>query len=249
MFELNCRDSVVVIKLDHRITNVINLKLVKDMIDVVRDVKSDPRHKALILSSSNEKFFSIGFDIPGLYKLDRKDFQVFYRSFNQLCLELFTLPKPTAAAMTGHAIAGGCILALCCDYRIISRGRTLMGLNEVKLGVPVPYLAYSILVSLMGSGRADEMAEKGDYNQPEELLKMGLVNRVADPDDVLSGAVDHVLSLASMPLETYMLNKRKRVETIKTDFFKHREEMQEIFIRDWFSDKARRLLVEAMDKF
>lgn len=77
-------------------------------------------------------------------------------------LALYTLPKPVVAAITGHAIAGGCILALCCDYRFISEGRKLMGLNEVKLGVPVPYLADRVLHALVGTRYAREIIESGE---------------------------------------------------------------------------------------
>jgi len=249
MFKVEYRDSVVTIKLDYQISNAINLKMVNGMKGVIREVKSDPRLKALILSSSNEKFFSIGFDIPRLFELDKQNFQVFYQSFNQLCLELFTLPKPTVAAITGHAIAGGCILVLCCDYRIISEGRKLMGLNEIKLGVPVPYLAHSILVSLIGKNRAGEVVDKGDFYRAEELLEMNLVDRVVALERVLPSAGEQALLLASRSPDVYNLNKKIRVEKIEADFLKHREEMQDLFIRDWFSDDARRLLKEAMEKF
>ena len=249
MFEVEYRDSVVTIKLDHQISNAINLEMVNGMTGVIREVKSDPRFKALILSSSNEKFFSIGFDIPRLFELDKQNFQIFYRSFNQLCLELFTLPKPTVAAITGHAIAGGCILVLCCDYRIISEGRKLMGLNEIKLGVPVPYLTHSILVSLIGKNRAGEVVDKGDFYRAEELFEMNMVDRVVALEDVLPLAGEQALLLASRSPDAYNLNKKMRVEKIEADFLKHREEMQDLFIRDWFSDDARRLLKEAMEKF
>lgn len=249
MFELEYQGSVATIKLNRQVTNAINLELVNGLTNVIRELKSDPRLKALILSSANEKFFSIGFDLPELFELDKRDFQVFYRSFNQLCLELFTLPKPTVAAITGHAIAGGCILVLCCDYRIISGGRKLMGLNEVKLGVPVPFLAHSILISLIGDARAGEVVDKGDFYATEELLEMNLVDRAVDVKEVLSLAGEQALLLATMPPEEFELIKKKRVETIEADFLKHREEMQDLFIRDWFSDDARRLLNEAMEKF
>lgn len=249
MFQVEYQDSVVTIKLDHQYTNAINLEMINGVTHVIREVKSDPRLKTLVLSSANEKFFSIGFDIPGLFELDKQDFQFFYRSFNQLCLELFTLPKPTVAAITGHAIAGGCILVLCCDYRIISEGRKLMGLNEIKLGVRVPYLAHSILISLIGNAKAGEVMDKGDFYRPEELLEMHLVDRAVNLKEVLSQAGEQALLLASIPPDTYGVNKIKRVEAIKADFLKHREEMQDLFIRDWFSEEARHRLKEAMEKF
>lgn len=127
------QDEVVLLKLNRGITNALNLQLVNQLAEHLQNVRANSDVHGLVLGSSNEKFFSIGFDIPELFELARKDFRVFYHAFNRVSMALYTLPKPTIAAITGHAIAGGCILALCCDYRFIAEGRKLMGLNEIKL--------------------------------------------------------------------------------------------------------------------
>lgn len=145
------RDRVAILKLNRGIINALNLQLVNQLAENLQKVRDDSDVHSLVLCSSNEKFFSIGFDIPELFKLTRKDFRVFYQAFNRVCMDLYTLPKPTIAAITGHAIAGGCILALCCDYRFIAEGRKLMGLNEIKLGIPVPYPGDCILRHVAGT--------------------------------------------------------------------------------------------------
>ena len=94
MFEVEYRDSVVTIKLDHQISNAINLKMVNGMTGVIRKVKSDPRLKALILRSSNEKFFSIGFDIPSLFELDKQNFQVFTGASISCAWSFLLYPNP-----------------------------------------------------------------------------------------------------------------------------------------------------------
>ena len=106
--------------------------------------------------------------------------------------KLFTFPKPTAAAISGHAIAGGCILTLCCDYRYIAEGRKLMGLNEIKLGVPVPYVADCILRSLVGFRHAREIMESGDFYQPETSFQKGLVDAVLPLENVLAPVASRV---------------------------------------------------------
>jgi enoyl-CoA hydratase/carnithine racemase len=153
---------VTLVKLNHGVTNALNPKVVYELEAILRRVREDEAVKGLVLASSNEKFFSIGFDIPELFEMNREDFKWFYRSFNGICMDLFTLPKPTVAAMTGHAIAAGCILALCCDYRFMAQGHKLMGLNEVKLGLPVPYFPDRLLHAPAGIRRAREMMESGN---------------------------------------------------------------------------------------
>ncbi|MEE8391251.1 MAG: enoyl-CoA hydratase/isomerase family protein [Anaerolineae bacterium] len=142
------RDRVAIVKLNRPVTNALNLQLVDELTETLQNVRHDANVHSLVLGSSNEKFFSIGFDIPQLFELDRESFTKFYQAFNRVCLDLYTLPKPTVAAIPGHAIAGGCILALCCDYRLIAQGRKLMGLNEIKLGVPISIKSPSIQISL-----------------------------------------------------------------------------------------------------
>ena len=133
MIGVEYHDQVAIVRLDRPATNAINLQLVDELAEALEGVKRDADVRSLVLTSSNDKFFSIGFDIPQLFDLTREDFRSFYQAFNRMCLDLYTLPKPTVAAITGHAIAGGCILTLCCDYRFIAQGRKLMGLNEIML--------------------------------------------------------------------------------------------------------------------
>jgi enoyl-CoA hydratase/carnithine racemase len=239
----------MIAKLNRGVINALNLELVDRLSEVFGKAKNDPDVHGLVLSSSNEKFFCIGFDIPQLYELDQEGFRSFYRAFNNMCLELYTLPKPTTAAITGHATAGGCILALCCDYRLIAEGKKLMGLNEIKLGVPVPYLADCILQSIVGVPYARNIMESGDFYRPEQSLPMGMVDQVLPLEQVRSQAVEKAQSLGSMNQQAYALIKRNRVETIEAQFLARREEKERSFIQCWYSDQARQKLKEATEKF
>jgi enoyl-CoA hydratase/carnithine racemase len=249
MITLDYQDKVMIVNLNRGVINALNLELVNRLSEVFRKAKNDPDVHGLVLGSSNEKFFCIGFDIPGLYELDREDFAGFFQAFNHMCLELYTLPKPTTAAITGHATAGGCILTLCCDYRLIAEGKKSMGLNEIKLGVPIPYLADCILRSIVGVRYARDIMESGDFYQPGQSLPMGLVDQVLPLVQVRSQAVEKVRLMGSMNQQAYALIKRNRVETIEAQFLACREEKQESFIQCWYSPQARQKLKEAAEKF
>jgi enoyl-CoA hydratase/carnithine racemase len=249
MIEITRHETVTVIKLARGVTNALNLELVQEIAEAFRNLRDDPAVLGLVLTGSNDKFFSIGFDIPHLFDSSSKDLTAFYRAYNRACLDLFTLPKPTVAAIGGHAIAGGCILALCCDYRLIADGRKLMGLNEVKLGVPVPYPAHCILRSLVGARRARDIMEIGEFYEPQELLEMGVVDGVLPLEEVLQGAVEKAQLLGSMPEEAYRLIKRSRTEIVEGEILERLEEKETHFLDCWRSDKARKRLKEAIDKF
>jgi enoyl-CoA hydratase/carnithine racemase len=249
MISVDRHDNVAVVTLNRSVTNPINLELVTDLARTFAALKNDPKVRGLVLTSSNEKFFSIGFDIPRLFGLDRSEFEVFYRAFNRLCLQLYVLPKPTVAALTGHAIAGGCILALCCDYRFAAEGRKLVGLNEVKLGVPVPYPADCILRRLVGDRWAREIMEEGEIYPTEESCRMGMVDRSFPPADVLRAAIEKAGSLGRLPTAGLVPIKRNRVEAVEEQVLARLEDKENHFIECWYSDGTRALLREAMEKF
>jgi len=242
-------DTIAEIQLQNGITNAINLELVNQLSVTLSQTAQNDQIAGVVLSSSNEKFFSIGFDLPALYELSVKDFKVFYQAFNQFCLDLYTFSKPTLAAITGHAIAGGCILSLCCDYRFITNGRKLMGLNEIKLGVPVPYLADRILQEVVGAKYARMIMETGDFYEPGEAQALGLVDRVVTAEEMLSKGREKIRSIEASSLQAYEAIKRNRVEPLLERVERALERKTDVFIEHWFSTEARYRLAEAMKKF
>ncbi|UCG92269.1 MAG: enoyl-CoA hydratase/isomerase family protein, partial [candidate division WOR-3 bacterium] len=207
-------DKVAVLKLNRNITNALDLALLNELAGILETLKNDSNVQGVVFTSTNEKFFSIGFDIPQLFELSEDDFAVFYRTFNRTCLDLYTLPKPTIAAIIGHAVAGGCIVALCCDYRIIAEGKKKMGLNEIKLGVPVPYLADCILRQIVGYRNAREIMDTGEFYEPENLLQLGIADMVLPVEQVLAQSIEKAKLLGSMPHNAFAMIKGNRVEMV-----------------------------------
>lgn len=243
------RGRVAVLELDRGVTNAIDLEMIEELAALLQQIRTDGEIDALILSSANEKFFSIGFDLPVLFDLERDDFLFFFRSFNRLCLDLFTFPKPTVVAITGHAIAGGCIVAYCCDYRIISDGRKLMGVNEIKLGVPLPYPADCILRFMVGDRNACELIDFGEFHLPERSLSLGIVDQVLPAGKVLSESLERAKKLGSSPGETWKLIKKNRVHELERKIMAGLEESERLFVDLWYAAETRELLKAAIEKF
>jgi enoyl-CoA hydratase/carnithine racemase len=242
-------DQIAVVTLAKGITNAIDGALVEHLAAALDAAADDPGVCGLVLTSANSKFFSIGFDIPHLYDLSREEFAAFYRAFNRLCLQLYELPKPTAAAITGHATAGGCILALCCDYRIIAQGRKLIGLNEIKLGVPVPYVADRILRQLVGQRNARDIIDTGAFYSPEEALLIGQVDEVLPVEEVLPAAIEKVRGIGSFTGMAFAEIKRYRTELVLQQVKPRLEETDRAFVGCWYAPAARERLKEAMARF
>jgi len=242
-------ENTAVVMLNRGVTNALSPRLLSELHEVLQSISDHPTVHALVLTSTNEKFFSIGFDIPRLLQLPREDLAGFYKSFNEVCLLLYGLPKPTIAAIPGHAIAGGCILALCCDWRLISEGRKLMGLNEVKLGVPVPYPATCILGDLVGARYAREIMETGELFDPERLQRMGIVDHVLPIEEVLPKAMETAETLGAHPADAFAMIKNNRVIPIIAKVRTLLAEKEKSFVAHWYSDEARLRLMEAAKKF
>lgn len=246
---IELREKIAILTLERGTTNPINGQLISELTEVLEGMRDDPNVQALVLASANDKFFSIGFDIPEIYELPEEEFTSFYRSFNRLSLVLYSFPKPTIAALSGHAIAGGCILALCCDLRFIANGHKLMGLNEVRLGVPVPYPADCILRDLVGSRWAREIVEMGDFYLPEHSLEMGMVDQVLHLEQVLPETLLEAGTLGAMPRQAYAAIKGSRVEIVKAQVLARLEEKERRFVKLWYAPNARERIKEAMEKF
>jgi enoyl-CoA hydratase/carnithine racemase len=151
---LEAHDAVAVLRLNNGVTNAINPELVDDLAGEVNRIKSE--FNGMVLAGG-EKFFCIGLDLPALLQLDQPDMVEFWVRFDRAVFDLYTLPVPTACAINGHATAGGAIFALSSDFRFVSSGRKFIGFHEVKIGVPVPYLADLMLRQIIGDRCATEM--------------------------------------------------------------------------------------------
>ncbi|UCF71681.1 MAG: enoyl-CoA hydratase/isomerase family protein [candidate division WOR-3 bacterium] len=251
---MKCVDAVVqekvaVVKLSRNVTNAINLDLIREIADYLQSIKNDKEIAGVVLTSGNDKFFSIGFDIPALIKLGRKDFKEFYEAFNGFCIDLYSYPKPVVAAIIGHAVAGGCILTVCCDYRFIAEGKKFMGLNEIKLGVPLPYPADCILRQLVHDRFARTILDTGDFFLPEATFKMGLVDEIMPLAQVIPASVEKIRAIDSLSLDAFRTIKRNRTEGVVAQIQTTLTDKEKMFIELWYTDATRKKLEAALEKF
>ena len=249
MIRIEYHNIVAIVKLDRDVTNALNLELVTELNETLEKLRHDSNVHSFVLSSSNEKFFSIGFDIPQLFELSKNDFTVFYKAFNRVCMDLYTLPKLTIAAITGHAVAGGCILALCCDYRFIAKGKKKMGLNEIKLEVPIPYPADCILRQIVGYRNAREIVDTGEFYLPDKLLQMGMVDLILPLDQLFVKSIEKAKLLGALSQDAFAMIKRNRIEMVEAQVLEKLKEKEQFFLECWYSAETRKRLKEAIAKF
>jgi enoyl-CoA hydratase/carnithine racemase len=243
---IESRGEVALVRLANGVTNAIGSELLKDLSTVLADVKSG--FKGMVLAGG-DKFFSIGLNLPELLDLDRKGMADFWTLFEDTVLALYTLPLPTVAAIAGHAPAAGTILALACDFRFVAAGRGLIGLNEISIGVPVPYLADRMLRQTVGDRVATEMEYRGELVGPEEAMAVGLIDGIFPEGEVESRAVVDITELTAMTAPAFALTKQHRTREIPSRFKAIRQDLNRAFMDCWFAPATQALLEEAAKKF
>ena len=246
LIDIEAHDHIAKVKFNNGVSNAVSSDFVDELSDALKQTKE--KFNGQVLAGGN-KFFSIGLNLPELLTFDRSAMTDFWYRFNQLILDIYTHPLPTSAAISGHAPAAGTILAIASDFRVIAEGRKLLGLNEVKLGIPTPYIAILILNQLLSSRHAMMMLYQGDFVEPARAKEIGLVDEVVDAEEVEACAVAKIKEIALMPDRAFRAIKENRTEDIRIKFEKHHKVQHEVFLDCWFSDSTQALLSKAAEKF
>jgi len=154
--------------------------------------------QAIVLSGAPGRF-SGGLDVPALLQLDRGGIRDAWNDFFGVMRDIATSPIPVVAALTGHSPAGGTVLALFTDYRVLAQGPYLVGLNEVQVGLPVPPLLVDALAYVVGARQAARLATGGLLLDPAQALAVGLVDEVVPVTEVVPRAVGWATDLLTRP--------------------------------------------------
>lgn len=143
--------------------------------------------------------FSAGLDLPALVDLDRGGIHRFMEEFDTLMLRLFELPIPVVAAVNGHAIAGGCVLALQADLRLAADRDARIGLNETTLGIGLPKVVLETLRCQVPASSLAPIALEGRLFAPREALQLGLLHEVLPEAALLERALERAQELSALP--------------------------------------------------
>ncbi|MGH8293230.1 MAG: enoyl-CoA hydratase/isomerase family protein [Gammaproteobacteria bacterium] len=225
--------DILELRLDHPPANALDPALVHALRQAI-DTAPAARSRALVLSGA-EGMFSAGLDVPALLKLDVSAMREFWREFIELLREIARSPLPIAAAMTGHSPAGGAVLAIFCDTRIAAQGEFKIGLNEVRVGLPVPSVIHAALKRLVGARQAERLCLHGLLISPEEALRIGLVDQVLPAGQVIPEALEWCHSLFELPPQAVAATRKLARADLVELFAKLGERSHEDLMNVWFS--------------
>lgn len=226
--------------------NALNPELVYALREAV---ETGPREGAQALAiSGSSGIFSAGLDVPTLLSLDRASMRAFWREFFGLCGALARSPIPIAAAITGHSPAGGAVLALFCDYRVMARGAYRIGLNEVQVGLTVPDCIQAGLRRLLGTYRAERLLVQGSMLEAEAALAIGFVDELADVDFVGARAIGWLGEVLKLPRQA-MLSTRAMARADLAALFADPAALPvEDFLDMWFAPEAQSTLRAVVER-
>jgi enoyl-CoA hydratase/carnithine racemase len=205
--------------------------------------------RALVLSGA-PGFFSGGLDVPHLIQLDRAAIAAAWRDFYGLLQSLAASPIPVAAAITGHSPAGGAVLSIFCDFRIMAEGEYRIGLNEVQVGIPMPPVIFQALRRQVGAREAERLCVTAQLVPAAEALHVGLVDQLAASEGVVARAIEWCNAVIALPPQAMAITRRL-VRADLVALFEANEAELAGLVDMWFSAEtqgALRGLVERLAK-
>ena len=190
-------DGVAIITIDRpKVLNALNAQTVGEIGEAFEQVRNDDAVKAVILTGGGEKAFVAGADIAELAKMTPITGKATAERGQRVFAGIERFPKPVIAAINGFALGGGCELALACHIRIASE-RAQIGLPEVTLGIIPGYGGTQRMARLLGKGKALELILTGDRVPAAEAERIGLVNKVVAPEELMNTAMELAKKIAS----------------------------------------------------
>lgn len=159
--------------------NALSYPFMNELKITIENLEKDSSVKGFIITSNIQKIFSAGLDLRELYKPKKENFIRFWSTFQELIYTICKSKLASVAAINGQCPAGGCILSMACDYRIMMKGFNI-GLNETQIGLVAPLWAVDLMKNTIGVRKTDYLCQTGDLISSEEALKCGLVDQVVD---------------------------------------------------------------------
>jgi enoyl-CoA hydratase len=211
MIDVKTENGIAIVTIKHGKANALDLELGEELSACFAQLAKDPARAVVV--TGHERMFSAGVDLirvsSGGADYVRKFLPVLNRSFEAI----FFHPRPLVAAINGHAVAGGCVLACCADRRIMARGTARIGVTELLVGVPFPAIAFEAVRFAVPARHLPEFMYGGAACDPDAALQRGWVDEVVEADALMPKAIAAAQELARLsPLAFAQTKKQLRAE-------------------------------------
>lgn len=238
--------EVCEIRMAHPPVNALGPAFTEALTEALR---AEAETSRAIVLSGRPGMFSAGLDLVALMALDREGIATYWGQFFGLLDAIGSSPVPVASAITGHSPAGGAVMAIHGDYRVMTRGDFKIGLNEVQVGLVVPPQIQRALIRLVGHYRAERLLVAGAMLDPESALRAGLVDELADdPEQAVDKAVRWCQRHCALPVNAMSGTRRLVRADIAANYQDVTDKDLEAFSEVWFSDETQRTLGAILER-
>ncbi len=214
---LDKRNHIAVLTINRpKALNALNKDTLLEIDAVIKEISADPEVEVLIITGAGDKSFVAGADIAFMQNLSAMEGREFGAIGQKVFRTIEFMEKPVIAAVNGFALGGGCELAMCCDFRIASTSAKF-GQPEVGLGITPGFGGTQRLPRLVGAGMAKQMLYTADVIDANEALRIGLVNQVVAPEELMNTVKKIAKKIASKGPVAVKLSKAAANEGMQTD--------------------------------
>jgi len=247
MLKLTRHDhDILEIQLARPPVNALNLEMLQALRAAIDDAVRDGARG--IMLSGAPGMFSAGVDVPSLIGVDRAGVRAYWHAFFSACATLARSPVPVVAAITGHSPAGGAVLSLFCDYRVMAEGPYRIGLNEVQVGLAVPESIQLALRRVVGAYRAERLLVSGTMVDAGQALACGFVDELTGIDQVTTRALHWLGELLALPSHA-MLSTRQVARADLADAYADVEALSlDAMVDSFFHPQTQATLQALVDK-
>jgi enoyl-CoA hydratase len=236
MLERHERGTVTVLSMTHGKVNALDRELLAFLREELAELAGAGGSPVVLTGTG--RFFSAGMDLKRILDGGREAIEAVLAELSETILALLTLPRPVVAAVNGHAIAGGWVLACACDYRLAASGPARLGLTELLVGVPFPAAALEVVRAVTPPERLEGLLYTGKLLGPEEAEGLGMVDGVVADEDLLDRAVAVAEGMGAIPEATFALCKRQLREPLRRRIERGAERFEAEVVSRWTSEET-----------
>ena len=247
MIKTDINGGIGIISIDRPPVNAINPELVSSLSQALNSFKSDNKINGVVLQG-RDGIFSAGLDITHLFPKDRSYIENFWKDFSTLLLNMFSYPKPLYSSISGHCPAGGTVMVIMSDYRIMSKGNYFIGLNEVDVGLTVPYGIGMVFQYVVGKRNAEDLLLKAKLISPEQALRVGLVDELCDAGTLLDATLERIKVASDLyspqQTKTKQILREQTLNIVQQNF----DRDAQLILDSWFSESGQQRLENLHNK-
>jgi len=244
--KVSIKDRLAIITLNRGKSNALNREMIKELNDILTHIDEDDAIGGVLITG-RENFFSAGLDLIELYDYNEEEVLSFWKLFLTFTANLTAFKKPLVSAINGHSPAGGCVIALACDARVMAEGQFIIGLNEVPVGIIVPKSIFDLYAFWIGQANASRSLLEGKLFSPEEALQVGLVDEVVKPESIVTAAERKVRKYMAFEANTWQQSKKNIRQELTKSLAADQSAALEVMLKQWWSPATRSILKTIID--